>query len=203
MKSSNKQKNNNLSKSLYNHQMKNMGVMKQNAISVHPQEMPCDVSHEILQDLPIATLSPRTHTAVGSIVQRHDGELNVTHQNVGVHEVYFNDAKNSKTRNEGEEFRSGSAHTKYGAPWVSNLQTNPSKAINLTNINTDKYSSNTGVSDFKTASRSQIKFQNNNSRKKVGDSLDADIESKAYDIDLSKSGASMPHNVGGLQNQQV
>ena len=87
-------------------------------------------------------------------MQGHDGELDVNNPDVAVHEVYFNHTKNSKTRNEGDEFRSGSAHTKYGAPWMSN----PSKAINLTQTNADKYSSNTGVSDFKTASRSQIKF---------------------------------------------
>lgn len=54
-----------------------------------------------------------------------------------VHSVYFNESnKNTKTRNEGEELRSGSAHTKYGAPWANNSQgLIPPKVVNYTYTN--------------------------------------------------------------------
>lgn len=187
--------------------MKNMGATKQNAISVHPQEMPCDVNNEILQDLPISQAnntysSPRS--ALGSMMPRTD-ETRGDRDKAQIHiqsAVYSNN--NDKNSNNevasllGDQFRSESAHTKYGTPWITNMQANQSKANN----NTDKISSKTGVSDFKTASRSHIVMQKNNSKALINSSLDADIESKAYDIDFTKSGGSVPMN-NVLSNQQV
>lgn len=100
--------------------------------------MPIDVSHAILQDLPVATLaSPRIQTAMGSVIQRPEENLVAARGEVIAHEVYFSsETKKPQTRNNGEEFRSGSAHTKYGTPWIQGEQ----QPVNMTHLSADKKS---------------------------------------------------------------